>query len=174
MVISGNKSHEATVEETNFINNYYKFAKDNYNFNKFSLKSCSNDLLQKVKDEFEIQQGNPIYKHYNFIKFHLNNELVINTAKLKHDAKLNDNCGNEANSLICNKLYEVVLKFIHNNNIQKNICNMSFEEFLDDFELNGAPTPTKNKFNENWNFNLDDDFIKRTIKELVIHFIKID
>ena len=168
MVISSEKSREATAEEKSFIDNYYEFAKNNFTLNGFGLKYCANDLLQEVNDEFEKQQGKSICKHYKTIKFFLTDELVSNTAKLESDAKLNNNCGHDINSMVCNKLYELVLKFI-----QKNIGSiMSFEEFLVDFELNGAPL--KNKFNENWKFNSDDDFVKRTIKELVYHYIKID
>jgi hypothetical protein len=57
---------------------------------------------------------------------------------------------------------------------------MSFEEFFEDFALNGAPIKDKfgvlikYKFNEQWRFSSDDDFIKQTIEELVNKLIKID
>ena len=162
---TGKMLREATAEETNDINDYYDFVKYEYGFNKYGLMHCSN--AQEIKDKFEEQQKKKIYKHYTVIKFHLTDELVSNTDKLKRSAKLNDNCGYEVNSLICNKLYDVVLKFIH-----KNIFRMSFEEFIEDFVLNGAPI--KDKFNEQWRFSSDDDFIKQTIEELINNWIKID
>jgi hypothetical protein len=171
--ITGKKPREATVEETNDINDYYDFVKYEYGFNKYGLMHCSN--AQEIKDKFEEQQKKKIYKHYTVIKFHLTDELVSNANKLKRSAKLNDNCGYEVNSLMCAKLYETVLKFIH-----KNIFSMSFEEFFEDFVLNGAPIKDKfgelikYKFNEQWRFSSDDDFIKQTIEELVNKLIKID
>jgi hypothetical protein len=160
--IKGKIQREATAEETNNINDYYGVIEDKYGLTK--NKIILSWRKKEIYNEFKEILG---YAHYTVIKFHLNDELVSNAEKLKRSAKLNDNCGYEVNSLMCVKLYETVLKFIH-----KNIFSMSFEEFIEDFVLNGAPI--KDKFNEQWRFSSDDDFIKQTIEELVNDFIKID
>ena len=159
---TGKMAREATAEETNDINDYYAVIEDKYGLTK--NKIILNWRKKEIRNEFKEILG---YAHHTVIKFHLTDELVSNTDKLKRSAKLNDNCGYEVNSLICNKLYNVVLKFIH-----KNIFRMSFEEFIEDFVLNGAPI--KDKFNEQWRFSSDDDFIKQTIEELINNWIKID
>ena len=159
---TGKMLREATAEETNDINDYYAVIEDKYGLTK--NKIILNWRKKEIRNEFKEILG---YAHHTVIKFHLTDELVSNTDKLKRSAKLNDNCGYEVNSLICNKLYNVVLKFIH-----KNIFRMSFEEFIEDFVLNGAPI--KDKFNEQWRFSSDDDFIKQTIEELINNWIKID
>ena len=159
---TGKMLREATAEETNDINDYYAVIEDKYGLTK--NKIILNWRKKEIRNEFKEILG---YAHHTVIKFHLTDELVSNANKLKRSTKLNDNCGYEVNSLICNKLYDVVLKFIH-----KNIFRMSFEEFIEDFVLNGAPI--KDKFNEQWRFSSDDDFIKQTIEELINNWIKID
>ena len=168
---TGKMLREATAEETININDYYDVIEDKYGLTKKEIKSSWRK--KEIRNEFKEILG---YAHHAVIKFHLTDELVSNTDKLKRSAKLNDNCGYEVNSLMCNKISEVVLKFIQKKTFDiiphEKTFDISFEEFLEDFVLNGAPM--KDKFKKQWRFSSDDDFIKRTIEELINNFIKID
>jgi hypothetical protein len=168
---TGKIPREATAEETININDYYDVIEDKYRLTKKEIKSSWHK--KEIYNEFKEILG---YAHYIAIKFHLNDELVSNADKLKRSAKLNDNCGYEVNSLMCNKISEVVRKFINKKAFDtitdEKTFDISFDEFLEDFVLNGAPM--KDNLKKQWRFSSDDDFIKQTIEDLVNHFIKID
>ncbi|MGZ4159426.1 MAG: hypothetical protein ACXVNF_01320 [Neobacillus sp.] len=163
-----NKPREATIEETNNINDYYKVIKDKYDLDKRTIR------ISPRKDEIDKEiKENLGYAHYTAIKFYLTDELENNADYLKRSANLTTNCGNEVNKLICDNIYNLVLKFIYK---IREYENMTFEEFIEDFVKKGAPITNKNgknAFTKTWNFNLDNNVVESTVEGLVESYIRI-
>lgn len=164
-----NKLREATIEETNNINTYYKVIKDKYDLDKRTIRISprKNEIDKEIKNNLG-------YAHYTAIKFYLTDELENNADYLKRSANLTANCGNKVNKLMYDNIYNLVLKFIYK---IRRYENMTFEEFIDDFVKKGAPITNKNgknPFAKTWNFNLDDNVVESTIEGLVSSYIRID
>ena len=175
--------NEATSEEVNMIEDYYKIILEKYN-----IKNVNAIRLSRYKEDIYYDFYQYLgFKHYKTIRFSLTAHLATSADYLFREASLTEGCSSEVNSLVCDDIYNQNFKFVHKireEQVKKAAIKEANEiEYRKEQDQLTKPikksfAPRGNfllmleKYSYDWNFTDDDTVLGEKFEEFITQFIR--
>jgi len=175
--------NEATSEEVTMIEDGYKLILEQYN-----IKNKNAIRLSRYKEDIYYDLDKYLgFGHYKTIRFSLTAHLATSADYLFREASLTEFCSYEVNSLVCDKIYNKLFKFVHKireEQVKKAAIKEANEieyrkeqdQLIKPIKKSFAPRGNflliPEKYSYDWNFTDDDTVLGEKFEEFITQFIR--